>query len=182
MQADFSQNYFELFGVPEGFEMDSETLALRYRDLQRALHPDRFAGASDRERRLSVQQTARINEAFRTLKDPLARARYLLELRGRSLDDTDTAMDPGFLMEQMELREELGAVEDAADPFAKLGEVRDRIESLERELVQGLANRFAQDTEEALEEARESVRRLQFMRKLLEEADRMEEDLVHSRG
>ncbi|HKJ76321.1 MAG TPA: Fe-S protein assembly co-chaperone HscB, partial [Gammaproteobacteria bacterium] len=76
MQADFSQNYFELFGLPEGFEVDSETLSLRYRDLQRALHPDRFAGASDRERRLSVQQTARVNEAYRTLKDPLARARY----------------------------------------------------------------------------------------------------------
>lgn len=179
MQADFSQDYFELLGLARGFEVDAETLAVRYRDLQRALHPDRFAGASDRERRLSVQQTARVNEAYRTLKDPLARARYLLELNGVALDDTDTAMDPGFLMEQMELREALGAVRDAADPFGRLGEVRDRIEGQERDLVRELSSRLSQATPEDLEQAREAVRRLQFMRKLLEEADGIEEDLVH---
>jgi molecular chaperone HscA len=105
MRHDLSHNHFELFGLKAGFEVDGETLALRYRDLQKETHPDRFANASEQERRLSVQLAAQINEAFRVLKSPLARARYLLELKGVVIDDTDTRMDPAFLMEQMELRE-----------------------------------------------------------------------------
>lgn len=173
-----SENYFQLFGLPAGFEVDGEALALRYRDLQRAVHPDRFAGASDRERLLSVQQASLINEAFQTLKDPLARARYLLQLNGIELSDTDTAMEPMFLMEQMELREALDEVRAAADPFAALNAVRDRAEQRERGLMADLADLFG-GAPETLQAAPELVRKLQFMRKLLQEVDEREEDLVH---
>lgn len=173
------QNHFALFGLPVAFEVDGEALALRYRDLQRAVHPDRFAGASERERLLSVQQASRINEAFRTLKDPLARARYLLELNGMQLSDTDTAMDPMFLMEQMELREALDEVRGAADPFAALNRVRDQAESRERGLMEELAALFGGGDAGALQAVPELIRKLQFMRKLLEEVDGREEDLVH---
>ena len=80
MQADLSKDYFELFGLPVAFDIDSNDLAVRYRQLQRQFHPDRFASAPAAERRLSVQMTAQINAAFQTLKDPVARARYLLGL------------------------------------------------------------------------------------------------------
>jgi molecular chaperone HscB len=179
MQADFSQNHFELFGLPVGFDVDRETLSLRYRDLQRAVHPDRFANASEHERRLSVQRAAQINEAFRTLKQPLARARYLLELKGRPLDETDTAMDPSFLMEQMELRERIEAIRSAADPFQALAVVRTQLEEGERFLVTELGTFFADGGEHALEQARQAVRKLQFFQKLLEEVAELEEDLVH---
>ena len=77
-----TQNFFELFDIPVAFQIDSGLVAERYRKLQQALHPDRFANASDSERRLSVQRTAQVNEAFQTLKSPLLRARYLLQLKG----------------------------------------------------------------------------------------------------
>lgn len=179
MQAGLTKNYFELFGLPVSFEVESEALSLRYRDLQRAVHPDRFANASDQERRLSVQQAALINEAFRTLKNPLPRARYLLELSDVEIDDTDTSMDPAFLMEQIELREQLGAVRQAADPFAALDESRDIIESRERAMVDMLIIDFDEATPNALQHARETVRKLQFMQRLLDEAGDLEEDLAH---
>lgn len=177
--ADLTTDFFKLFGLPVGFDLDTELLALRFRELQRVAHPDRFAGATDQERRLAVQQAARINEAFRTLKEPLSRARYLLELRGGVLDDTDTAMPAAFLMEQMELREAIEAVRGSDDPFGKLETLRDDLEGRERALVGELGQLFAADTPGTLERAREVIRKMQFMQRLLDEVARLEEDLVH---
>jgi molecular chaperone HscB len=172
------QNHFELFGLEPGFELDLDNIAARYRDLQRAVHPDKFANASDQERLLSVQQAAQINEAYQTLKSPLSRARYLLELQGIALDDSDTTMDPMFLMEQMELRESLSEVRDKPDPFAALMSLRDAIEGKEQGLIASLAGAFATGEQAALEGARDTVRKLQFMEKLLSEVEEMEEELV----
>jgi molecular chaperone HscB len=96
-----------------------------------------------------------------------------------AIDDTDTQMDPAFLMEQMELREALAEVRGAADPFAALNQARDTIEARERELVESLQQAFADGGAQALEGARESVRKMQFMQRLLSEVDDMEETLVH---
>jgi len=104
-KKELTSNYYELFQLPIGFEVDLKALSERYRTLQSSVHPDKYANASDLERRLSVQQSARINEAFQTLKNPLRRARYLLELNGIDMNaDTDTSMDPIFLMQQMIMR------------------------------------------------------------------------------
>lgn len=179
MQSLLGKNHFELFELQPGFEVEQETLALRYRELQRAVHPDRFANASEQEKRLSVQQAAQINEAVQVLKSPLLRARYLLELNGMPLDDTDTTMEPGFLMEQMELREALAEVNGKDDPFDALNRVRDDIEGRERMLIQSLQQAFADGSREALGSAREMVRKMQFMQRLLAEVDDLEENLVH---
>ncbi len=179
MQSALGKNHFELFELPPAFEVEQETLALRYRELQRAFHPDRFANASEQEKRLSVQQAAQINEAFQVLKSPLSRARYLLEINGLPLDDSNTQMDSDFLMEQMALREALVDVRGKAAPFDALNRVRDDIESRERELIQSLQQLFADGSQEALESARETVRKMQFMQRLLSEVDELEETLVH---
>ena len=84
------------------------------------MHPDRFASAGDAERRASMQWTTRVNEAYRTLRSPVQRARYLLELEGVDVAfETNTAMPPDFLMRQMELREALEAAGDARDADAR---------------------------------------------------------------
>jgi molecular chaperone HscB len=173
-----TQNHFELFGLEPGFELDLENIAARYRDLQRAVHPDKFANASDQERRLSVQQAAQINEAYQTLKSPLARARYLLELQGITLDDNDTAMDLMFLMEQMELRESLAAVRGKRDPFEALMSLRDTIEGKEKGFISSLAEAFQSGEQSELKGARDTVRKLQFMEKLLSEVEELEEELA----
>ena len=81
MDINFTRNYFELFGVPEIFEIDKDELAKKYRAFQKALHPDQFTNASDQERRLSVQSTAFVNEAYSTLKSDLQRSHYLDRLQ-----------------------------------------------------------------------------------------------------
>ncbi|MGD8936145.1 MAG: Fe-S protein assembly co-chaperone HscB, partial [Thiogranum sp.] len=108
MPSILTQNYFQLFSLPERYRLERAELDARYRDLQRRVHPDRFASAGDQERRASMQQAAQINEAFETLKDPLRRGRYLLELRGVPVEERQGSHhDPEFLMQQIELREAL---------------------------------------------------------------------------
>ena len=83
-------------------------LAVRYRDLQAAVHPDRFVNATDAEKRIAMTRTVEINDAYTILKDPVRRAMYLLSLKGiDGLDEKNTAMPMDFLMEQVEWREAL---------------------------------------------------------------------------
>lgn len=173
-----TQNHFELFGLEPGFELDPATLSERYRDLQRAVHPDKFANASEQDRRLSVQQAAQVNEAYQTLKSPLRRARYLLELQGVDLDDSDTSMDPMFLMEQIELRESLAGIAGQSDPFTALMALRDTIDARDKAFISSLGEAFASGETEALQGARNTVRKMQFMEKLLSEVEELEEELV----
>lgn len=171
-------SYFELFDLPETFEVDREQLAERYRELQREAHPDRHADGSDSERLAAVQRAAWINEGYRVLKDPVARARYLLERRGVAIDDEqNTAMDPAFLMEQMELREKLAGIRDEADPFGELERLRSGLEESLRNEQKALGDAFEAGDAEALARAADGVRRLQFLNKLASEVDEMEEAL-----
>src|SRR5437764_10940896 len=103
---DFSQNYFALFGLPQRYRFDQEELDAAYRSLQRVVHPDRYAAAGDAERRLALQSSARVNEAYRALKDPVSRAQYLLSINGiDALSETDTQLPLEFLERQLERRE-----------------------------------------------------------------------------
>lgn len=175
MQADLGKNYFDLFGLPTSFDLDVADLAVRYRELQRRFHPDRFASASDPERRLSVQLTAQVNAAFQTLKDPVARARYLLGLQGVDTgEDTDTAMDASFLMEQMELRESLTEARKAVDRHARLGILRQQVDKEFEARSNLLRTRFAENAEPARLQARNLVREMQFLQKLAREIEEFE--------
>ncbi len=110
---------FARLGFARGFALDRAELDRRYFAAQRQLHPDRFATRSARERAISQSQAVSLNDAYETLKDPLARACALLKLAGvvETPDRDHTIDDPALLMEQMERREALGeaaAPEDAA--------------------------------------------------------------------
>ena len=112
------QNYFDLFGIDVGFDIDKSTLRARQQKLQAEFHPDRFVTGSDHEKRLSVQQASWVNEAYQTLLDPVKRSRYLLKLSGVEVkDESETTSDTDFLMEQIELREELDACRSHAQPL-----------------------------------------------------------------
>jgi molecular chaperone HscB len=167
--------HFELFGLPRSFALDRGQLDARFRELQRTVHPDRFASASDLERRLSAQQATRINEGYQILKDPLRRGRYLLELAGIRYDDEHrTTRDTAFLMEQMELREALGEVRGAPDAFAVLGAIQDRIGRDIDALVAELTGLFATGDAASLEAAGAALMKLQFFRRLQDEAVELE--------
>ncbi len=175
---DLSKNHFELFGIPVGFDLDLEDLARRYRDLQRVVHPDRFVNATERERRLSMQGATRINEAYGILIDPLARGRYLLVLQGLDMDGVaETTRDTDFLMQQMALREELEVVKRAVDPFAAVNSLMSRIDGEIERLTGQMAEQFAEGSQDQLNQAREIVHKMQFLKKLRSEAEAVEAEL-----
>lgn len=103
-------NHFETFGVQPSFRVDEKALEERYRELSRLLHPDRHAAGGAAQRRLALEKTIALNDAWRVLKDPSRRAAWLLKERGIDLGETGAQgasryLPPMFLMEVMELRE-----------------------------------------------------------------------------
>jgi molecular chaperone HscB len=177
MSSILTQNHFELFSLPSQYALDTTRLDARYRELQRSVHPDRFASAGDQERRISMQQAAQINEAYQVLRDPLRRGRYLLELRGYNIDDQQRShQDPAFLMQQIELRESLDEVRHQADPLNALqalaGHIRKQYEALESDLADALDGPNA-DPAEAVPLAL----KMQFFTRLHNEVQDLEADL-----
>jgi molecular chaperone HscB len=170
---DFSRNHFELFGLDATFAIDPATLDARYRDLQADVHPDRFGSAGEAERRVAHQSSARVNEAYRTLKDPVQRARYLLTLRGvDALDEKDTKLALGFLEAQLERRERAAEAADAEDVAALdaiLAEIRAELRERQADLAAVL------DVTPDAERARHVVRELTFLAKVAEDVEAMVE-------
>ena len=172
---DLSSNYFELFGLPQKYEVDRTQLSEKYRMLQQQFHPDRFVNGSEQERRLSLQMASRINEGSRVLRDPIARARYLLELEGVDLGtDSQTLRDPEFLMEQMELREALEAAQQGSDPSGALEAFAAQMEA--RIAKQG--EQFSIEWKDDTDQARVIVQQMQFFYRLAHQAEAMIDDLI----
>lgn len=169
MSIDLTQDFFALFGLPRSFEIDETALDNAWHDLQSKVHPDRHAHLSDLEKRRSMQWATRVNEAYRTLRKPLPRAQYLLELAGVDAGlETNTAMSAEFLMEQMEWRE---AVEEArtAGDGDELGLLHQRLRQHAREVLAGLGRELDQAHDYSA--AADTVRRLMFIEKLQHEID-----------
>lgn len=175
MSPDFKQNHFELFGLPQTFALDTTRLDQTYRDLQAQIHPDRFAHAGEAEQRLAMQWTTRVNEAYQTLKKPFERARYLLLLKGiDAMDPKNTAMPADFILQQMAWREaleEARAARDGAALQALEGEIGLRAGKMRDELGSLL------DAQGDFPRAAETLRKLRFMDKLLEEVGAAYEDV-----
>ncbi len=170
----FSKNHFEMFGLPVSFALDEARLDGAYREVQAQVHPDRHAGAGDAGRRVAMQWSTQANEAYRTLKNPLARATYLLHLRGQDIGaENNTAMEPAFLMEQMEWRE---AVEDAT--AAKNVDALDKLlADLRRDKAVRYGKLAALLGSNADAPAVEAVRQLMFLEKVEDDIDSSIEQL-----
>ena len=166
---DFSADHFALFGLPRIQGIDAAALDARYRELQAQAHPDKHAAASDTDQRLAMQWATRINEAYQALKNPLARARYLLHLLGHDAQvESNTAMPTEFLIEQMELREAVAEAKAGADDTA--------LDVLRRRLVGEIKAEYVRlqaviDEQSDFPAATALVRQLMFQEKLLHEID-----------
>ena len=169
MTPEFSRNHFELLGLPVGYSLDAERLERRYRELQTRVHPDRHAAGSEPERRVAMQWATRANEAYRTLRDPVARARYLLALKGFDTgEETNTAMPADFLMQQMEWREAVMEARQARD-VKRLGELRGELAGERSEMLRLLERAIDRDSN--YDAGCSLVRKLRFLEKLEEEID-----------
>lgn len=169
MQIDFSKNHFELFHLPVAYPIDLPALEQAYREVQREVHPDRFANTSATEQRMAAQWATQVNEAYRTLKSPLARGRYLLTLHGIDTEEeSNTAMPVDFLLQQMEWREAVEGAKQSKDDVA-LERLTNQKRQEEKRLFALLAEQLGADTTRP--GARETVRKLRFLEKLGEEID-----------
>jgi molecular chaperone HscB len=173
---DFQRSYFQLFDLPVEFALDQVQLGARYRQLQKELHPDRYAGASAHEQRLAVQYSSLINEAYTTLRKPLPRALYLLKIAGmRSEEMSAVPVDGGFLIAQMELREKLEEMEDLVDPETALDHLVTEIGADVAVLQTEFSRAYAAGD---LSHAGSACVKMQYLDKLLQEAELLESRLV----
>lgn len=169
-------SHFDLFDLPAQFALDPQALDAAYRAVQTQVHPDRFAAAGDAQKRIAMQWATRANEAYQTLRDPLKRASYLLGLRGIDIGaENNTAMEPAFLMQQMEWRE---GIEDAA--AARNVDALDALlATLRDEKRQRLDKLGALLDSGADQGAAEAVRQLMFIERVAAEIDAQIERLEH---
>ncbi|WP_042301063.1 Fe-S protein assembly co-chaperone HscB [Paraburkholderia kururiensis] len=166
--ASLTDSHFALFGLPEQFAVETNALDEAYRTVQSQVHPDRFAAAGDAQKRIAMQWATRANEAYQTLRNPLRRATYLLHLRGIDVGaENNTAMEPAFLMQQMEWRESIedaAAAKNVAALDALLAELRDE----ERARLDKLAALIDSGANQA---AGEAVRQLMFIERVAADID-----------
>ena len=162
-------NHFELLGLPARYAVDPASLERGYRDLQSRVHPDKFASATEPERRVAMQWAARANEAYRTLRHPVERARYLLGLKGFDTEEeSNTSMPPDFLMQQMEWREAVEHARAASDT-AQLEQLRSSLAESRTDMLRMLE--LAIDRDANFDAGCSLVRKLRVLDKLEEEID-----------
>lgn len=157
---------FAVLDLPVAFELNLKTLERKYFDAQRQWHPDRFVGRPEAERGEAAQRSVLINDAYETLKNPLTRARHLLELRGVLIDDS-TNPPAELLMEMMELRER---IHDHAEDGKGLLGIIDDIKKLAAVCTQAISDAFST---EDIKLAEEETLRLGYLGKAMEEAHMM---------
>lgn len=158
-------DHFSLFGLPSRFDLDAQALESAWRTVAAQVHPDRFATASPAERRVAMQWAARANEAYRQLRDPLLRARYLCEQAGVDLQtESNTSMDTAFLMQQMTWRE---MMDDARDDAGVLATLRTELEAARQQMRAALTRLLDEQRDYAA--AGLKVREWMFVEKLAQE-------------
>ena len=159
-------NDFELFGLAQRFSQDRAAIDIRWKELQREAHPDKFAAQGSSAQRIAMQWSVRINEAYQRLKDPLKRASYLCELNQAPVNaENNTAMPASFLMQQMEWREAL----DEAETAENLDQIASQANKYRGEQL--LKIEHAIDAQNDFKSAVEHVRSLMFVERFAQEVE-----------
>ncbi len=170
-------DYFVLFGVPRSFSQEAAYLKTRLYQLQRTVHPDNFANALPHEKQAAGQMAAMVNTAYQTLIDPLKRAIYLLKCHGIDIqDETNTQMPSDFLMEQIELREQLAEIANHQN--------KEKLRNVQSIVAKAIANNehylslIVDHHVDKLTEARMVVRKMLFFNRLADEISQLQQMLV----
>jgi molecular chaperone HscB len=123
-------SYFAFFGLPENLTIDADALERQFHKLSWKIHPDKFMRASEFERNLSLERSSELNDAYRTLRDPLARVEYLLAHEGMRKEGAAKQQAPPELLEEVfELNESLDELRLARESGEDTAEQREQLES-----------------------------------------------------
>jgi len=143
-------DYFSLFGLPRKLWIEMPTLEKKFLELSWKLHPDKFVNASPADQELSLKGSSELNDAYRVLRDPVARVEYLLELEGMRKEGEHKQQAPPELLEEVfELNESLDELREAKASGGDLDSLKHRLESAEKSFQQKLSEVDAQLQETA---------------------------------
>jgi len=171
-KSDLSKDYFAFFGITRAFEIDGVALAERYRFFQRQSHPDMHVSGDLMEKRIALQYSGYVNQAYSTLRDTNKRAFYLLELAGFPENEVNAfPVDEEFLFEQMMLRDRINDLDACNAPFSVIEEVTASLQRLQVDAEAKFSKFYQQDK---LEQAAPFANCLQYLWKVKEELDRSE--------
>ena len=168
-----NKNYFELFDLPETYDLDVDRLTAQYHMLQLNYHPDKHSSASEKEKMSAQVSSSYINDAYETLNSPLKRAAYILAIKGKDTEKVDQSeLSMEVLAEQMELRESLGDLPKDETALQALEELKSNVQRK----VNVKQVKFAKEIEsDELSAAKKTFHELQFFSKLLAEIEEGEE-------
>ena len=167
---------FAVLGLSRSYEMDEAALDETFRSLSRKLHPDRFARATPRERRFSLEQTTLLNDAYRTLRDPVRRAEHLLALRGVKVAGEErgagAAMPEEFLEQALEDREKLLEAKSEGGPEA-VARLAEGVRARRRETMDEIARLLREErpSDAQLQHAGQLLARLRYYARYLDEVE-----------
>jgi molecular chaperone HscB len=170
-------DYFTCLGLPRKLAVDRADLERRFYERSRQLHPDRYARRPEAERRRAEEETARLNDAYRTLRDPVARAEHLLALHGLDKKEQKSGNVPPELLEEVfelnEALEELRGGDESARP--QLEAARKKFEAMQEDLYRSLEVLFGEwdqtGSQETLEKMYGLLNRRNYIRNLLRDAN-----------
>jgi molecular chaperone HscB len=167
-------NYFDFFGLPHKLNLDGKDLESRFYALSKQWHPDRFARASADQRRMSENATATLNDGYRTLKEPVLRAEYLLKERGFDIGEQKSSNVPPELLE--EVFELNMALEEVEESRPQLEEARRKFVAMREEIDRELYDQFAAYDEAqdrpVLEGIRAILHRRKYIRNLVTQVEK----------
>jgi len=167
-------NYFDFFGLPHKLNLDSRDLESRFYALSKQWHPDRFARAAPDQRRISEDATATLNDGYRTLKEPVSRAEYLLKEHGFDIGEQKSGNVPPELLE--EVFELNMALEEVETSRPQLEEARQKFvamrEAIDRELFDQFAAYDQNQDQAMLEKIRGILNRRKYIRNLLNQVEK----------
>ena len=171
-------DYFELLGIPRSLNLSLDELQKRYYELSRQLHPDRFMQKPEAERQRALDMSSALNDAYRTLKDPVKRAQYLLTLEGFDIGEQRSKDVPPELLEEVfELNmalEEMRAGDDSARP--QLEQAEKNFTAMLADTDQQLQSLFSQydagQSRDLLGQIRNALNRRKYIQNLVSEVER----------
>ena len=183
MSARAKADYFTFLGLPRRLKLDMSLLEQRFRELSRQYHPDYFYNASQKERLDSLEKSSFLNDAYRTLRNPVSRIEYLLTLEGLAPAVAGTKAPPSLLQEVFALNEELDEIREAREAGGDPARLRERLaaarqpidrkrEAHERQLDELSARWDAHAERETLEALRDRMLERNYINNLLATIDR----------
>ena len=171
---DLASNYFDFFGIPHKLNLDGKELESRFYALSKRWHPDRFARGTPNQRRISEDATAILNDGYRTLKEPVLRAEYLLKERGFDIGEQKSGNVPPELLE--EVFELNMALEEAESSRPELEAARDKFTAMSEDVDRELLSQFAAYDElgnqATLEKIRAILNKRKYIRNLVNQVEK----------